>query len=436
MSRVQGDRVPPVPPVNAHPGVRGVIVLASVLALVAGCKSKHARGHDEHGEHGEPEPGSPPGDAGAAHDARADAGTLDAPGPWSALATFPVAEPVRVIALPARPDVPRFDVGGPVIVGDVAIVSSSQFGFVAIDWRRGALAWTKPAGLHVAPPIIQRTGQGAGPGAGAILIGDCINPPEVNDTLLGCLRVVTQAGADQSYAAIHGARVEAFARAPGPQEVWLDGDRAVRWRRGEQAVSIDLITGVAKPAAVEPPPVHVVYRTHAWDITRTDERIIARERGKIAWQTQHTYTALLGAVYLAELAPMVRVANLGVFGGHAELNLLDIDATGSMHGQAAFPVPANSFLGSAIDAVGNTAIAVRMDTSLRHDFLVGYAANALLMYVYPLPEVPRADPVGIAIAPDAVLVFHDGDTFTVLPELSSPPTAPGTPKVPSQNPTP
>jgi hypothetical protein len=58
------------------------------------------------------------------------------------------------------------------------------------------------------------------------------------------------------------------------------------------------------------------------------------------------------------------------------------------------------------------------------------------MYVYPLPEVPRADPVGVAVAPDAVLVFHDGDAFTVLPELSSPPTAPGAPRPASKNPTP
>jgi len=133
---------------------------------------------------------------------------------------------------------------------------------------------------------------------------------------------------------------------------------------------------------------------------------------------------------------MVRLTSIGVFAGVAELNLLDMDATGSLHGQAAFPVPAISALGHAIDAVGNTAIAVRMDSSLRHDFIVAYAANALLMYVYPLPEIPRADPVGVAIAPDAVLVFHDGDTFTVLPELSAPPTAPGATHVPSQNPTP
>jgi hypothetical protein len=387
-----------------------------VLVLASACGDKRAPRHDD--------PPPPPGDAGPA----GDAGVVDAPGPWPALAAFPAVDPVRVIALPARPDVPRFDVGGPVIAGDVAIVSSSQFGFAAIDWRRGALAWTKPAGLHVAPPIAKAES--------AILIGDCINPPEVNDTLLGCLRVVTAAGADESYAAIHGKQVEAFITAPGLQEVWLDGERAVRWRRGEHAVTVDLITGVAKPAAAEPPTVRVVYRTHAWDITRTDERIVAREHGKLAWQTRHPYSALLGAVYLAELAPMVRVANMGAFGGRAEMNLLDIDATGSLHGQAAFPVPGIGLLGHAIDAVGNTAIAVRMDTSLRHDFIVGYAANALLMYIYPLPEVPRVDRVGVAVAPDAVLAFHDGDTFTVLPELSSPPTAPGAPRPPSQNPTP
>jgi len=337
-----------------------------------------------------------------------------------------------VIALPARPDVPRFDVGGPAIAGDVAIVSSSQLGFAAVDWRRGALVWTRPGGLHVAPPIDSPQG--------VILISDCTPPVEVADALLGCIRVVTRSGIDQGYAAIHGKRIdkriEAFAGSPGSQDVWLDGDRAVRWRRGDQAVSVDLITGVATPATAVPPPLRVSYRTHTWEISRTEQAIVAREHSKVAWQTRRPYSALLGAVYLADLTPMIRVANIGVFGGWAELNLLDIDATGSLHGQAAFPVPAISALGHAVNAVGDTAIAVRMDSSLRHDFVVGYAANALLMYVYPLPEIPRADPVGVAIASDAVLVFHDGDTFTVLPELSSPPTAPGAPQPPSQNPTP
>jgi hypothetical protein len=402
--------------------VRLALALGCAPALIAGCKDRHAP-HDA-APRAAADAGAPARDAGRG-DAPGDA--IDA-GAWSRLAQFPIVEPVRVIALPARPDVPRFDVGGPAIAGDVAIVSSSQLGFAAVDWRRGALVWTRPAGLHVAPPIDSPQG--------AILISDCTTPIEVPDALLGCIRVVTAAGIDQGYAAIHGKRVAAFAGAPGNQEVWLDGDRAVRWRRGDQAVSVDLITGVATPAAAAPPPLRVSYRTHTWEIARTEQAIVARERGRVAWQTRRPYSALLGAVYLTDLAPMIRVASIGVFGGWAELNLLDIDATGSLHGQAAFPVPAISALGHAVDAVGDTAIAVRMDSSLRHDFVVGYAANALLMYVYPLPEVPRADPVGVAVASDAVLVFHDGDTFTVLPELSSPPTAPGAPRPASRNPTP
>jgi hypothetical protein len=201
-------------------------------------------------------------------------------------------------------------------------------------------------------------------------------------------------------------------------------------------VSVDLITGAASPASADPPPVHVVYGKRAWDITRTEQRIIARERGKLAWQTQNPYTAVLGAVYLAEQTPMLRAVRIGPFAGVSEMSLLDIDATGSLHGQVGFPVPAHSMLGYAIDGVGATAIAVRMDTSQRHDFIAGYAANALLLYVYPLPDAVREDPVGVAIASDGVLVFHDGDTFTVLPALSAPATAPGVTRPPSQNPTP
>ena len=100
------------------------------------------------------------------------------------------------------------------------------------------------------------------------------------------------------------------------------------------------------------------------------------------------------------------------------------------------PAPGIGLIGHAIDSVGDVALAVRLDRSLERDYIAGYAANALLMWTYPLPRVPRADPVGIAIAPDAVVVFHDGDTFTVLPELSAPPTAPGAVRPPSENATP
>jgi hypothetical protein len=242
----------------------------------------------------------------------------------------------------------------------------------------------------------------------------------------------------------------------GTQRVWIDSARTIAagsserrgcagsrscgsivWRRGEHAVAIDPITGVARRALADDPPLVIHYKERTWEVVQTREaRIAAREHGKPAWSTERSYTTLLGAVYLPGQSPMVRVSTAGAFGGHPELLLMDIDATGSLHGQVARPVPGIGLLGHAIDAVGDTALAVRLDASLQRDFIVGYAANALLMWVYPLPRQPRADPVGLAIAADAVLVFHDGDTLTVLPELSAPPTAPGAVRPPSENATP
>jgi hypothetical protein len=117
--------------------------------------------------------------------------------------------------------------------------------------------------------------------------------------------------------------------------------------------------------------------------------------------------------------------------------MFDVDATGSLHGQVSLsPAPGIGLVGHAIDSVGNVALAVRLDTSLERAYIAGYATNASMIWAYPLPKVKRADPIGIAVAPDAVVVFHDGDTLTVLPELSAPPTAPGAVRAPSENATP
>lgn len=395
------------------------------LALLA-CKSREER-----------EQAAPTAPIAIADDARvADAAPA---GSWKELDELPRAEPLRTITLPTRPDIPQFDVGGPAIDKDLAVVASSQFGFVAVDWRRGGVVWTKPAGGRVAPPIVR--------GGSFLLIGACAAPPVIPDdhTLLGCMRSVTPAGADEQYVAIHGKTklVEEFAGAAGAQQLFLDSDRTVRWRRGETAVAIDVMSGVATPGSAEPPPIGVTYRDRHWDISRVEGKIVAREKGKVAWGTDHTYTALIGSVWLPGQSPMIRVANISAHSGIPEVRLLDIDATGSMNGQAAWtPVPGISVLGQAISPVGDVALAVRMDKSIKRDFIAAYAANALLIYVYPLPEILRADPVGVAIAlddervPEAVVVFHDGDTVTVLPPLSSPPTAPGAARGPLENPTP
>ncbi len=392
--------------------------VAIALVVLAACKDKHAKR--------EPVPEQPAAsrDAGGAADAPSEEA-------WPELAKLPSIEPVRVIALPARPDVPRFTVGGPVLAGDVAVVSSSQFGFIAVDYRRGQIAWSKPAGPHVAPPQVLD--------GNVVLIGDCINPPAIpdNETLLGCMRVVSPAGADVAYLAIHGKTkvIAEFAGAAGDQHVDRTATGVV-WRRGDRGVAIDLMTGVATPTSGAEPPLVVTYKDKSWRIHRSDDGILIAE-GKPSWRTERSYGTLLGAVYIPDQSPMVRVASAMRHEGRPEILLFDIDATGSLGGQVSIsPAPGIGLIGHAISAVGDAALAVRLDTSLERDYIAGYAANALLMWTYPLPRMPRPDPVGIALAPDAVVVFHDGDTVTVLPELSAPPTAPGAVRVPSENATP
>ena len=352
---------------------------------------------------------------------------------WPELATLTTIQAERVIALPTRTSIPRFDVGGPVASKGIAVVASSQFGFVAVDYNAGQIAWSKPAGIHVAPPLVAPEG--------FLLIGECLNPPIVpaGRTLLGCARAVTPTGADQGFIAIHGdaKATTAFANEPGVQQTWWLGEHEVLWRRGEQAVIVDPFSGVAKPAPAADPPLVVTHKGHTWSITHDDDgHLVASEHGKPSWHTDQPYTTMLGAVYLPEQGPMVRLSNRGHFRGHPELMLMDMDATGSRHGQVSFPVPGLRLVGHAIDSVGDVALAVQLDTSLDHHFVVGYAANGFLMWVYPLPLMQRPDPIGLAVAPDAVLAFHDGDTLTVLPELSAPPTAPGATRPPSENPTP
>lgn len=431
------------------------LVLAVVLAsgLASGCKTKQSED--------EAAPTAPvelagSGSAGSAGSGSAGSGSGHAAAidPWASLAELPRVTPLRVVTIPTRPSLPRFTVGGPVLQRELAVVSSSQFGFAAVDWRRGTLVWTKPAGTKVAPPVVHDDS--------FVLIGDCVAPPTVPDDelLLGCLRVVTPAGTDQAYMAIHGpaAAVEAFAGSAGPQTVWIAPDRrdgkSLHWRRGDEVVTVDLLAGTATPVrrstgtdsatpVWERPPVVVEYGKRRWEIEHIDGRIRAREGGKPAWAARTEVDELLGAVRIPGQGPMVRMVKISGFAGASEVRILDMDATGSMNGTASWtPVPGISLLGWGISPVGDAALAVRLDTSIKRDFIAAYAASALLLYVYPLPEVLRPDPVGVAVALDddgqteAVVVFYDGDQLAVLPDVSAPPTAPGATAGPLQNPTP
>src|SRR5207253_646381 len=106
---------------------------------------------------------------------------------------------------------------------------------------------------------------------------------------------------------------------------------------GGHALAVDTITGVAVAAPADEPPLIVHHKNRTWTITRANDGTIVA-KGDPPWRTQRPYTTLVGAVYLPEQSPMVRLSNAGHYGGAPELLLFDIDATGSLHGQVARPV--------------------------------------------------------------------------------------------------
>jgi hypothetical protein len=238
--------------------------------------------------------------------------------------------------------------------------------------------------------------------------------------------VVTSGGADRSYGAVHGsAELAADLAGGGPMRTWLIDDERMAWQRGEHVVTVTLASGEATRGAPPSPPLRVRYRDRALEILLEDDGLSARslERGRPAWRAPGRFAALLGVVPgLPYETPMLRVVRSSTARGGppapwAYFDVLDIDALTAAGGQAATPAPGLQLLGTAALPGGTAALAIRLDTSLRRDYVVAYTSSARLAWTYPLPVQLRTDPGGVGIADDAVLVFHDGDTVTVLPPI-------------------
>jgi hypothetical protein len=346
-----------------------------------------------------------------------DAVSIDTKPLWtSSYSQLPWTQATRIVKLPIRADQPRFEVVGPVVIGDVIVVGSSQLGFVAVRWSDGVTAWTKPAGLHVAPPLVVDDN--------ILLISDCPRPPkQVDDeALLGCLRTVNRTGNDIALAPIVTTPEVAseFTASPDTGQIWQTSAGNIAWRRGDVAVEFDRLAPTARVSQATPPLLRAVIKGVNVSFERTDEAIIARDaRNKETWRITGNFAALLGMTTAsANESPMIRVARISTrFNPSGDIDLLDIDATGSRHGQAAFPTPGIALLSTAIGSNGTVVLASRVDRSLSHDIIVAYDAQSRQRWAFALPEIQRAEPVGLACAKDAILAFYDGDTIAVLPGL-------------------
>jgi hypothetical protein len=348
--------------------------------------------------------------SGSRSESGSESGSLaEARGPRPEAHSFPELDdlprtaPIATVAL-ASPTTPIASVVGPTLVGDIAVVGASHLGFVGIDWRAAKVAWSRSAGTRLAPPFVL--------GDDAIaLIGDC-----TSGDAIGCRHDVAPAGVDIARATIRG-DVPAFVAARGETAVLPGaGDRLI-WIRGDAAISFGP-DGDAVPVSAAPPPAIAVHGGKTFRIAIEDEALVARDdTGAEAWRIRTRFAAVLGVVPgQPHEVPMVRVAHLDGVSGRGFVEVLDIDATGSKRGQAAFPVPGIQLLGHGVDDDGGVVLAVRLDTTLRRDFLVRYDGRGNLRWVWPLPDRVRTDPIGVAIATDGhVVAFHDGDRVTILP---------------------
>ncbi len=341
------------------------------------------------------------------------------------LADLPRTRALRILELPARIDVPRFDVHGPLLLPgepDLALVATSQLGFYAVNWRTGKPAWVRPAGAHLAPPVGLPTGE-------VVLLGDCAIAPELEEPVLGCARVVSAAGSDRSDGAIVGPAALAERMAgPGPQRTWALDERRVAWQRGEHTLTLELPAGRVRAGAPPPPPALVRHGALELAITLDPEGQLrahrAGGRGELVWQGQADFSALLAVIPArGHDSPMLRLArpssvrSVGESSSGAAFDVLDVDAMTGTGAQAATPAPGIQILAAASGPHQSAAMVVRLDRSLRRDYVIAYTSTARVAWVYPLPEALRPDPVGLAIAAEAVLVFHDGDTLSVLPPI-------------------
>jgi len=221
-----------------------------------------------------------------------------------------------------------------------------------------------------------------------------------------------------------------------------DGDGAVRWRRGDQALSIELMTGARRRRASRRRPLAVAYKDRRWEIEHVDGRIHRARKPKAAKAASpgapRTPTRPCSGpsgcrtpARAAESPPSAAAIRLR----SSASSTLERDRA-RFNSANARPIRHRALAGAS-SSVGEHGDRVRSTRSLRRDFIAGYAANAMIIGRYPLPEQGRPIRSASAVAPDAVVVFHDGDTVTILPRaVGASYGARARCATPSENPTP
>jgi len=345
---------------------------------------------------------------------------------WRALDGFPHAQPRWHVTGIQDPLALALDAHGPLVLGDVAIVAASGIGAMGVDLKRGEILYQRAQGTHVALPAPIAPGQ-------VLTVGDCLAPVDVpaGQALIGCYSVLSvRDPAAYGAGSLIASQADADALGGGPTTLALTGrtaylGRSDGWIRWEVA---DPPRGEARAAAVprrEVPPgagrpaITIGDGDDQVDLWAADDVLELRYHDpevlsdRSAVKDISSAPGALGAI--ADDPRAVRALRLTP--GESSIQPIVVHVDGLELRALGDPLPGLQVLAAAHGARG-FAIAVRLDTSLQHDYVAALTADGLVTWVYELPPPPnggRAQPTGLAITDDLVVVFHDAVAVAALP---------------------
>lgn len=379
--------------------------LALLLALASGCRCGdpgHGVIHRDGGgaRHRDAQVGRITGDAGD--------GVLHR----DALAGLPRAAPRWTVTLPAQP-VPAIDVHGPVIVDGVAVVAATPVGIAGVDVEGGTVLWHRPAGGRIAEPVALDRRR-------VLAIGDCADGFDPgSDVVVGCYAVLDARDQAAYGAGTIVAAPDAAARlGAGPTHVQHDGDTIALGREdGWLTFALPEPPRGGVRAAAAPRrrlEVSVGEGAERVDLWVADDVLELRHHDPQAMSDRSAVKDVAGGLH--ELADGT-VRAVRYVPGEPRLQPVIVHPRAIVLDELGASVPGIALLDAAHRDDG-FVLAIRLDSSLARDYVAAFTAEGTLTYVWPLPPPPgagRVHPVGVALADDAVVVFHDGATVTALP---------------------
>ena len=374
--------------------MRAVLIAA---VLLGGCRCGGG------GAKQEPDPGSGRG-RGTGRGTGADASS-DAFAPLDGL---PKIRPRWTRTLPEQP-VPAIDVHGPRIVDGVAVVAGSAIGVVGVDVGKGEVLWSRPAGARVALPALL--------GTKLLVAGDCMLPVD-GDHIVGCYEVI-----DPRKLAVYGygSIVSETVLGAGPTDLAVEARTAYLGREGQYL----------RFTVPDPPRGEVRAEKTRWrevvTVGEGDDKVEAWIVDDVLELRHHRPDIMSSRSAVRSIAggtgAMYRMADdrtraFRYPDGKSEIQPVLIDLAAIEIADLGAAVPGIDLLAAAQSEKGY-AIAVRLDSSLLHDYVARFTADGTMVWVWPLPPPPgggRALPVGLAwTADDGLVVFHDGTTLAYLP---------------------